>query len=102
VLGVEHIGIDDNLFDLGGNSMLVAKIVAHMRKKTAPNVGIIDLFQYPKIRALAERLEAGAPEVTPDEQAGTLRARAEKQKRAMTNVLVARAAAAGQKAGRAI
>ncbi|WP_083870788.1 non-ribosomal peptide synthetase [Nocardia aobensis] len=31
VLGVEKVGADDGFFDLGGNSLLATKVVAHMR-----------------------------------------------------------------------
>jgi aryl carrier-like protein len=33
VLGVEAVGVDDNLFDLGGNSLLVFRIAARAARE---------------------------------------------------------------------
>jgi hypothetical protein len=57
VLGVESIGLDDNVFHLGANSMLVVKIVSQLRKVIAPKLGIIDVFQFPRVRLLVRRIE---------------------------------------------
>jgi acyl carrier protein len=34
LLGVEHVDVNDNFFDLGGHSLLVATAVAEIRKQT--------------------------------------------------------------------
>ena len=56
VLQIERVGIHDNFFDLGGNSLLLA--VARFRINAVVNkeVPLIDLLRYPTIAKLAEHL----------------------------------------------
>ncbi|HEY6351461.1 MAG TPA: non-ribosomal peptide synthase/polyketide synthase [Candidatus Angelobacter sp.] len=58
-LGVERVGLDDNFFDLGGHSLLVARVRFSLRQKLQRNIALIDFFTYPTVRALAARLEEG-------------------------------------------
>lgn len=59
-LRIEHIGIDDNFFDLGVNSLLLVDIHRILRGK-APGLALIDLYRHPNVRALAARLAPGRP-----------------------------------------
>ncbi len=65
VLGVEAVGRDDNFFDVGGHSMLVALVHARLREALAVDLGMLDLFNHPTVRALAahlgETMAAAAP-----------------------------------------
>ncbi|MFI6321740.1 amino acid adenylation domain-containing protein [Nonomuraea sp. NPDC050556] len=57
VLGIATLGIDDDFFDLGGHSLLATRVVAKLRKitdVTGRQVSVMDLFQAPTIRQLAE------------------------------------------------
>jgi amino acid adenylation domain-containing protein len=56
ILGQARVGIDDNFFDLGGHSLLVAKVRMKIRDKLNCDIPIIDFFTYPTIRALAQSL----------------------------------------------
>jgi amino acid adenylation domain-containing protein len=56
VLGREVVGANDNFFDLGGTSLQLMEIHAILREKMECDVGVIDLFQYPRISALAAHL----------------------------------------------
>jgi acyl carrier protein len=67
VLGVEEVGLDDNFFDLGGHSLLLARLRSRLAGKLAREVSVVILFRYPTVRSLAEyvtqdRPEAAAPE----------------------------------------
>ena len=53
VLGAEKVGVDDNFFDLGGNSLLVTRVHARIKPLFEREVRVVDLFQYPTIRLLA-------------------------------------------------
>jgi amino acid adenylation domain-containing protein len=54
---VQRVGLDDNFFDLGGHSLLVARIHFILREKLKREIAIVDFFTYPTVRALAQRLE---------------------------------------------
>lgn len=56
VLQVENIGVHDNFFDLGGDSIAAIQIVARCRKAQMP-ITPAELFQSLTIRLLAERLK---------------------------------------------
>ncbi len=62
VLGLEKVGVNENFFDLGGNSLQVTKIYNELRK-TWPlelkNISLVDLFKYPTIGKLAAELNRG-------------------------------------------
>jgi acyl carrier protein len=55
-LGVEHVGLDDNFFDLGGHSLLLAKAHTRLQSVFGPELAIIDLFKHPTINSLAAHL----------------------------------------------
>jgi len=57
VLGVQRIGIHDNFFDLGGQSILLLKVQRKMQDAFQHEISLIDLFKYPTINLLAERLK---------------------------------------------
>jgi len=56
-LAVPRVGLDDNLFDLGGHSLMIARIHFILREKLKRDIAIVDFFTYPTVRALAQRLE---------------------------------------------
>jgi amino acid adenylation domain-containing protein len=58
VLGVPTVGLDENFFEIGGHSLLLARVQERLREVTGRAVGVIDLFQFSTVRALAEHLDA--------------------------------------------
>ncbi len=56
VLGIEHIGVTDNFFDLGGNSGKVIQMVALVNKSFNTNIAVLTAFKYPYIRVFAGQL----------------------------------------------
>ena len=56
VLGKEGIGIADNFFDLGGNSLLVAKLLLRIEQRLGESLSLANIFQAPTIRQLAAML----------------------------------------------
>lgn len=56
VLHLDRVGIDQNFFDLGGHSLLVAKAIAQLREKFNRDLSTIDLFKYPTIKTMAQYL----------------------------------------------
>jgi amino acid adenylation domain-containing protein len=75
VLGVPRVGVTDNFFDLGGTSLLIARV--HARLETlAPGVfSMVDLFGLPTVQMLAARLAgAGSEAARPVDRRSTLAA----------------------------
>ncbi|HEV8335455.1 MAG TPA: amino acid adenylation domain-containing protein [Candidatus Polarisedimenticolia bacterium] len=58
VLGIERAGLDDNFFDLGGDSILATRIVARLRAGAEVDLSVRAVFEAPILADLAERLEA--------------------------------------------
>ena len=81
VLQIENVGARDNFFDLGGHSLLVAQVQSKLRDRLNADVPVVELFKYPTICSLAERLGQGQ-----NEQPGFLQAseRARSRKQAMS------------------
>ncbi len=65
VLGGQSVGVNDNLFDVGGTSLNLIQVHAKISETFNDSVTVIDMFQHPRIRALArcmaERSTATAP-----------------------------------------
>jgi hypothetical protein len=62
-LHVEKVGIHDNFFDLGGQSLLMAQVQGKLRALLNRDISMVDMFRYPTISALAKHLGAAPPPV---------------------------------------
>jgi non-ribosomal peptide synthetase component F len=56
-LGLERVGLDDNFFDLGGYSLLVARARFNLQERLQKKIALADFFFYPTVRLLSEKLE---------------------------------------------
>lgn len=56
VLGIEQIGIHDDFFDLGGHSLIAAKLMAETRHLTTTPLPVSILVEAPTIEQLARRI----------------------------------------------
>lgn len=66
VLGRDHVGRDQNFFDLGGNSLLMAEMRAALAEGTGRQVPMVDLFRHPTVRTLAAHLDGSSAPPTED------------------------------------
>lgn len=57
VLGLERLGVHDNFFDLGGNSLIGLRMITAVKKSLAIELPIMALFEGPTVSALAKRIE---------------------------------------------
>ncbi len=64
VLGVEGVGIDDNFFQLGGDSLLVTQIINRVRQILQVELSFIDFFETPTIAGIAQSIASLDPENT--------------------------------------
>ena len=56
VLGKDDFGVDDNFFDLGGNSLGLMSVESQLNSHFPASVTITELFEHTTIRAIAARL----------------------------------------------
>jgi acyl carrier protein len=58
VLGIEPIGIEDDFFDMGGDSLMAARTTARLSELFPVEVPVSAMFQAPTVRALADLIRA--------------------------------------------
>jgi amino acid adenylation domain-containing protein len=56
VLGMKHIGITNNFFDVGGHSLKATGLLARVRAKFGVDLRLQEFFEEPTIEGMAERL----------------------------------------------
>ncbi len=59
VIQLDRISIEDNLFDLGVHSLLVVQLHKRLQEDLGKQIGLVTLFRYPSIAALAQHFDAG-------------------------------------------
>jgi acyl carrier protein len=57
VLGIQQVGINDNFFDLGGDSLLMTQVVGRLREALQIDLPLSKLFNYPTVSELATAIE---------------------------------------------
>jgi len=63
ILGIDEVGIDDNFFDLGGNSLIALQLVSRLKKELKTQISVLALFEAPTVRAMTQLLR---PQTAPD------------------------------------
>ncbi|MET0399319.1 MAG: non-ribosomal peptide synthase/polyketide synthase [Longimicrobiaceae bacterium] len=57
VLGVSDVGVGDNVFDLGGHSLLLVQVHSRLQARFGGRVELIELFEHRTLGALAAHLD---------------------------------------------
>ena len=83
VFGLERVSVDaDFFYDLGGHSLMAARLVSELRRQRAfEAVSILDIYQHPTVAGLATKLL----ERTPAAEASRPRARSTRPRRCWTS-----------------
>lgn len=67
VLDLDRVGIRDNFFDLGGNSLQLLRAVAAMTERLGREVPAVKVFQFPSVGKLAAHLSDGEGDALMDD-----------------------------------
>ena len=78
LLGMNEIGVDDNFFDLGANSLMMVRVVEKIRTDLGIKISLVRVFQFPTLSTLAAAIagsetDSGAAAVPPEQNRGQLR-----------------------------
>jgi acyl carrier protein len=57
LLGISGLGLDDNFFELNGDSLLAAQVTSRLYGEFQVKLPLSSLFEHPTIAALAARIE---------------------------------------------
>jgi len=70
ILHIEKVSLNDNFFDLGGNSLLLVQVREQLQTIFTKKISIVEMFQHPTVRALGQLLsqqESPTPEAPKSE-----------------------------------
>ncbi|MEU7109869.1 SDR family oxidoreductase, partial [Streptomyces sp. NPDC046215] len=56
VLERDHVGVEENFFDLGGHSLLLVRATTAVNEELGCELTVVDLFSHPSVKALARHL----------------------------------------------
>jgi len=79
VLGLKEVGIHDNFFEVGGQSLLATQVISRLRKALQAEIPLRSLFEMPTIAELAIRIAQSQAEDTDPEEMDRLLAELETQ-----------------------
>jgi acyl carrier protein len=58
LLGLPKVGIHDSFFELGGQSLLLARVQSELQRLLGIEVSMVELFEHPTLAELARHVEA--------------------------------------------
>jgi acyl carrier protein len=56
-LGIDEVGVDDDFFEAGGNSLVAVQLLGGIRKKTGQRVAMRSLFEASTVATMAAEIE---------------------------------------------
>jgi amino acid adenylation domain-containing protein len=98
VLGADHVGLEDNFFDIGGTSLLLVSVHSKLQALLNRKIPVADLFGYTTVRALANKLgseaaEAGSRDSAQESMQDRAQSQAQKQRAAFARARAMKKAA---------
>jgi len=70
MLGIEPVGIHDNFFDLGGNSLTGLRITRALKERLSVGISDVSLYEAPTVASLARMVDGGDREASVAEDEG--------------------------------
>jgi aryl carrier-like protein len=67
LLGLDEIGVEDDFFELGGDSLLATQVLARLRKEGTSEITLALFLEQPTVAAQAALLAPGEESATPQE-----------------------------------
>ena len=55
-LGIEQVGLDENIFDLGATSLMMPEVQIELQRNLDREITLVDLFEFHTVRTLAAHL----------------------------------------------
>ena len=80
MLGLEKVGIQDDFFELGGDSLVLMQIHKKVQQTFDEKIAVVELYNYPTIQKLAEYIDSSSNE--DDDTLSQVSSRVEKKKAA--------------------
>ncbi len=59
ILEIEQVGVQDNFFEIGGNSLLIVSAGNRLKELTETDIPVVNLFRFPTIASLADYIKNG-------------------------------------------
>jgi acyl carrier protein len=84
LLGIDPVGVHDNFFDLGGNSLMAIRVIARLKSELGVDVSEVSIFEGPTVAALTRLLDPEEEENEGEAEAeeGSGRSRGERRRAA--------------------
>ncbi|MEW6736652.1 MAG: acyltransferase domain-containing protein, partial [Acidobacteriota bacterium] len=79
--GIDKVGVQDNFFDLGGDSLMAIQVISQLRKRLNIEIPVVSLYERLTVRSLAELLYSDQNDVDGIDTAQTSRREVRIQKR---------------------
>jgi acyl carrier protein len=78
LLGLDEVGVNDNFFDLGANSLMMVQVVEKIRVELGLKISLVRLFRFPTLASLAAAIATSETNpdhvsVPPEQNRGQLR-----------------------------
>jgi aryl carrier-like protein len=72
LLGLDQVGVDDNFFDLGGDSLLALQVTSRLRESLLADLSVATVLESPTIAELTQRVIEQKQSISTSDRASEL------------------------------